>query len=515
MAKEMDDSLMLAVGMTPEEIKEKNLKQRTDSALKLLAKTIFEKTKISIEAAAKSIVPDIPKFIRDIAVEISTGPADKINETLEKLDHTVNKFNIDLGKYNQGLASFTKQWQEKREKAETEVEEYRKQGVKAEVSKYNEVNVLSRREINNYYEKLDILNYDLRDRRKELELDTKILQNKKISEKDEIKLKKKISDNINKISIEVKAREELIQKLGPEAEERKPGLFSNMKQGFGRFSGKVGQFTERYVPGPIRDMGSMFLQGFKTPIDIIKDLTSQIMEFGKPLRLITDPMKKLGKGLFNLSDNLFKFDKGFNIFQGTMTKFSSLGKNIVSLFTRIGGALRIFGAGILGIIMNPIFLAFAGIAGAGALIAYLLNKFVPSDKGLPPGVSKSPGSAGDIRGETYMPDDYDLESTSPTTKMEQSPNINEKKIYPQTKENIVPEEKESIFNQFFQNKGKMSLNELQENLKKGPLEQMTSTMGNIINNQPITNISNNQKQIATMVTGTRNEDFWFNKGLST
>ena len=87
-------------------------------AVEEIAQIIFSKTRISVEGAARSVVPSIPRLLQEIGEDIRTGSVEKFKVSLEKLENIVNKLGLDLGKYNKDLANFLKQRQENLIKSE-------------------------------------------------------------------------------------------------------------------------------------------------------------------------------------------------------------------------------------------------------------------------------------------------------------------------------------------------------------------------------------------------------------
>jgi len=521
-----------------EEIISTNDKQ-VKSGLKGLAKAIFDKTRISIESAAQSVIPSIPKYLANVTEQITTGPAENISEILKKLDYTVVRLGIDLGKYNKGIQDFSDMWRDKQIESDKEVAQLRKQNIVSEVNRFNEVNILSRREIQERYRELDVVNIKLEQEKKLFEIEKKQLQTKRQTLAKENELKNSLSNRTKKIQQLEEDRKPKIDALGPEAENRKPSLLGRITSKVGNFGRGASNFGERYIPAPLMNVISTFTQSLTAPIDMMKDFGGQLFEIAKPLRLVSDPLRKMGRGLMNISQNLFDFDLSFGKTRKSIGDFGSLiGKKVTGQFTKLGKGLQIFGLGLLRIITNPIFLAIAGIAAAGGLIAFLLSKF-----GKPGG----PGSAGDIRGETYLPDDnFGDQSTEsardpkdprapfaykgqviqpddpnydkykeelglpPTPKQD---DISSKKVFPQNQTDTIPTEENSILKELLNNKGGMSIEEFRDQLNQAPLDQFASKT-ELTNNQPITNIKSGTSQISTGITGSRNEDFWFNKGLA-
>ena len=272
-------------------------------AIEEIAQVIFSKTRISVEGAAKSVVPSIPRMIQDISDDIRTGSIEKFKVSLEKLENIVDKLGIDLGKYNKGLANFLKQRQENLIKSEERIVEIRQQGAKAEINQITgQIDYLSREEIKQRRETLRETLIEMKQLEKEKTTQEKKLQESRFLSEEEIENKKKfVSMSYETLKNMQTQKETLMRTLNIQSEEDLPstGFFS----GFGKSKRDRGggEGIRGYVPSFIMDISDAFTQqitGFFEPIRILKDLFLDIL---KPLKIfkglltpILDGFKKLG-----------------------------------------------------------------------------------------------------------------------------------------------------------------------------------------------------------------------------
>ena len=160
-------------------------------AVEEIAQIIFSKTKISVEGAAKSVVPSIPKMIQQISDDIRTGSIEKFKVSLDKLENIIDKLGLDLGKYNKNLANFIQQRQEKLIKSEEQISEIREKGAKAEINQITgEIQFLSREEIKQRRDTLKETLIEMKNVEKIKTKQEKQLQESRFLSEEEIKSKK-------------------------------------------------------------------------------------------------------------------------------------------------------------------------------------------------------------------------------------------------------------------------------------------------------------------------------------
>src|SRR6056300_181217 len=264
-------------------------------AVEEIAQVIFSKTRISVEGAAKAVVPSIPRMIQDISDDIRTGSIEKFKVSLEKLENIIDKLGIDLGKYNKGLANFLKQRQENLIKSEERIVEIREQGAKAEINQITgQIDYLSREEIKQRRETLRETLIEMKQLEKEKTTQEKKLQESRFLSEEEIENKKKfVSMSYETLKNMQTQKETLMRTLNIQSEEDLPstGFFS----GFGKSKRDRGggEGIRGYVPSFIMDISDAFTQqitGFFEPIRILKDLFLDILKPLKIFKTLLEPI---------------------------------------------------------------------------------------------------------------------------------------------------------------------------------------------------------------------------------
>lgn len=319
-----------------------------------IATEVFKSAKISMESAAKAVVPSVPEMVDDVIQDLRTGSVRKFNLAMDKLDKLVNKLGVDLKQYSKELANFADRRQEKLIKSEEKIQQLREKNIVAIIDKSGDVNVLSKIEIQKRQTNLRNLEKNIADMEKALENDRKLLQeSNKLNTNSVKKKREEIAQQVEIIEEKRKEREEEKQILGQRGEEQ-PGIFTRAREG-------VGNFVEEYVPQPLADIGSTMVEGFMAPINAVKELGASFGQLLKPL------------------------------------------KALKPLFTGLLGSLKKFALGLKATMIS--FLPFLAIAGLVVLALgglYLMLKKAKEIFNIGDG---GPGSAGDIAGETYMPDE--------------------------------------------------------------------------------------------------------------
>ena len=123
------------------------VKELISAGVKDIANMIFKSASVSITAAAKAVVPSIPEMVAEITEDLKAGPVNRFSQGLEKLDKLLMDFGGNIKDYSKELAKFVDQREAKINKSEETIRELRENNVKAEITKFGEVKILSRREI--------------------------------------------------------------------------------------------------------------------------------------------------------------------------------------------------------------------------------------------------------------------------------------------------------------------------------------------------------------------------------
>ena len=271
-------------------------------AVEEIAQIIFSKTKISVEGAAKSVVPSIPKMIQQISDDIRTGSIEKFKVSLDKLENIIDKLGLDLGKYNKNLANFIQQRQEKLIKSEEQISEIREKGAKAEINQITgEIQFLSREEIKQRRDTLKETLIEMKSVEKIKTKQEKQLQESRFLSEEEIKSKKQfVSQSYETLKTLETNKQNLMKTLNIQSEEDLPstGLFS----GFNRKGNErqSGEGIREYIPNFLLEITESFkaqITGFLEPLLMLKDIFLDILKplkiFKKLLMPIILGMKKL------------------------------------------------------------------------------------------------------------------------------------------------------------------------------------------------------------------------------
>src|SRR5210317_1210327 len=307
-----------------------------------IATAVFKSAKISMESAAKAVVPSVPEMVNEVLDDLKSGSIQKFNLAMDKLDKLVRTLGIDLKQYNKELANFAAKREEKITKSEEKIQLLKEKNIVAEIEKSGDIKILSNRDNEKLLEK----NIDKLE--KSLEKDRKLLQeSNKLKTRAQANKKEEVKQNILKLDNMKKERETKKQILG-ERGEQQPGLFTRAREG-------VGNFVEEYVPQPIADIGSTMIEGFMAPINAVKELGRSFGQLLKPLKAL----RPLFTGLL-----------------GSLKKFAlGLKASVVAMLPQI---------------------AIAGLVIAALVGLYLAFKKAKEFFDIGPG---GPGTAGDIAGE--------------------------------------------------------------------------------------------------------------------
>jgi microcompartment protein CcmL/EutN len=120
----------------------------TQQAIDSLGQIIKEKVNASISGGVKTIIPNIPKMINELTVDLKKGPVNSFTRVIVKLERLVEKLGLDLREYSTELADLLIQRETKARESEETVTKLREQNIVARVNKETkEVEVLTRSQI--------------------------------------------------------------------------------------------------------------------------------------------------------------------------------------------------------------------------------------------------------------------------------------------------------------------------------------------------------------------------------
>jgi len=273
-------------------------------AVEEIAQVIFSKTRISVEGAARAVVPSIPRMIQDISDDIRTGSVEKFKVSLEKLESIISKLGLDLNKYNKDLAGFLKQRQENLVKSEEKVREIREQGAKAEINQITgEIDFLSRAEIKQRRDTLRETLINIKDLEKEKNKEEKKLQESRFLSEEEINTKKQFVEKSYDTLKELETNKQtLMRTLNIQSEEELPStsFFGRFRRPASRNDRQGGEGIREYVPNLLLDIGDAFKQqitGFFEPLVMLKDTFLDILKPLKIFKKLLGPIVTSMKGL--------------------------------------------------------------------------------------------------------------------------------------------------------------------------------------------------------------------------
>jgi len=264
--------------------------------VKEIGTAVFKSAKLSMESAAKAVVPSMPDMVNEILDDLKSGSVRTFNLALDKLDRLVQKLGIDLKDYSKELANFQTKREEKLIKSEEKIQILKEKNIIAEIEKSGDITILSNRDIENRKDNLYLLEKQITKMEKALEQDRKSLQeNNKLKGKTQSLKKEEIVEKAVELNQKKQKRDSEKDLLGQRGEQQ-PGIFQRGREA-------TGNFVDEYVPTPIAEIGQMFVQGLTAPLDAMKDLATTFGGLLKPLKLL----KPLFKGLLG---SLKKFALG-------------------------------------------------------------------------------------------------------------------------------------------------------------------------------------------------------------
>src|SRR6056300_2006322 len=244
-----------------------------------IATAVFKSAKISMESAAKAVVPSVPEMVNEVLDDLKSGSIQKFNLAMDKLDKLVRTLGIDLRQYNKELENFAARREEKIIKSEEKIQLLKKKNIITKIEKSCDIKILSNRDIETKKDNLKLLEKNIAKLKKSIEKDRKLLQKSdKLKTKAQANKKEEVKQNISKLDQMKKERDTEKQVLGKSGEQQ-PGILQRGREG-------VGNFVEEYVPQPIADVGNAMVEGFMAPINAVKNLGRSFGQLLKPLKLL-------------------------------------------------------------------------------------------------------------------------------------------------------------------------------------------------------------------------------------
>ena len=244
-----------------------------------IATAVFKSAKVSMESAAKAVIPSVPDMVDEVLEDLQSGSIRTFNLALDKLDKLVQKLGIDLKDYSKELANFQTKREEKLIKSETKIQQLKEKNIVATIEKSGDIKILSQAEIRTRQDNLRALEKSIADMEKALEKDRKLLQEDKKLKTNAVKKKREeIALQNEAIEEKKKERDEEKEVLGDRGEQQ-PGIFQRAREG-------AGNFADEYIPDQIRDVSAAFTEGLTAPFTAIKEVGMGFAQMLKPLKLL-------------------------------------------------------------------------------------------------------------------------------------------------------------------------------------------------------------------------------------
>ena len=259
-------------------------KKEVAEAVGEIGKAIFQQVNVSVESAAKMVVPNVADMVTEITEDLKSGSLIQFQEALKKIDTLVNKLGVDINKYSKELGDFLKMRQEKSIKSEETVNQLREKNIMAQVNQMGEVQILNKKQISEQEETLKSYNNEIRTAEKTIEsLSKRQQKGRELTEDQQADLIK-----ANNTLIETtEKRNQVLQTLNKtESEDTRT------------FRQKFGDAIDEYVPDGLRDIGSAFTEGLMAPFTAVKELGMLFGSMLKPLRALPKLLKGFMVGLF-------------------------------------------------------------------------------------------------------------------------------------------------------------------------------------------------------------------------
>ena len=290
-----------------------------------IATAVFKSAKVSLDSAAKAVIPSIPNMVEEVLEDLQSGSVRTFNLALDKLDKLVKKLGIDLKDYSKELANFQTKREKKLVESEEKIQQLKEKNIIATIEKSGDIKILSQTEIRTRQDNLRALEKNIAEMEKSLEKDRKLLQeNNKLKTTAQANKKQEILAKSAKLEEDKQKADDQRQVLGSRSED--PSVFQKARAG-------VGNFVDEYVPTPIADVGNAFVDGLTAPIVAIKELGSTFAGLLKPLKIF----KKLFVGLFG---SLKKFALGLKASIIAMLPQLALGAAILAVMALIYLAIK-------------------------------------------------------------------------------------------------------------------------------------------------------------------------------
>ena len=259
-------------------------KKEVAEAVGEIGKAIFQQVSVSVESAAKMVVPNVADMVTEITEDLKSGSLIQFQEALKKIDTLVNDLGVDINKYSKELGDFLKMRQEKSIKSEETVNQLREKNIMAQVNQMGEVQILNKKQIAIQEETLKSYNNEIRTAEKTIQSLSKRQQKDgeltKDQQADLIKANKTLIETTEK-------RNQVLSTLNKtESEDTRT------------FRQKFGDAIDEYVPDGLRDIGAAFTEGLMAPFTAIKELGMLFGSLLKPLKALPKLLKGFMVGLF-------------------------------------------------------------------------------------------------------------------------------------------------------------------------------------------------------------------------
>ena len=259
-------------------------KKEVAEAVGEIGKAIFQQVSVSVESAAKMVVPNVADMVTEITEDLKSGSLIQFQEALKKIDKLVNDLGVDINKYSKELGDFLKMRQEKSIKSEETVNQLRQKNIMAQVNQMGEVQILNKKQIAIQEETLKSYNNEIRTAEKTIQSLSKRQQKDgeltKDQQADLIKANKTLIETTEK-------RNQVLQTLNKtESEDTRT------------FRQKFGDAIDEYVPDGLRDIGAAFTEGLMAPFTAIQELGMLFGSLLKPLKALPKLLKGFMVGLF-------------------------------------------------------------------------------------------------------------------------------------------------------------------------------------------------------------------------
>ena len=257
---------------------------KTRIAIENLGNQIMERASSSISAATKSIIPNVPKMIETLTVDLQKGPINSFNNVIVKLERMVQALGLDLREYSTDLADMLEKREEKAIESDKRVQNLKENNIIARVNKdTKEVEILTRAQIRQEEKLLKKKDKTIISLEKEIKLDRKNLQTKEnLSNAEKKATRVRLEENSQKL-----------QQIKAERIEKAEMLDPNDTANTGKQEGNLPMFLENMKDaflGPFQAVSESFSQakeGVKNTGELMKFLGGGFLK----------TFKSLGKGL--------------------------------------------------------------------------------------------------------------------------------------------------------------------------------------------------------------------------